>query len=222
VLLASSPHFSQPWLDDRPQVRMTGFWFDDSPAPNWTPCAALARFLGAGLPPLVLTLSSLPVVDPTRVVTLHAEAAAMLGARLIIQQGWAGLSRRELPESAAIRETDLHFTGDVPHSWLFPRCRAVIQHGGIGTTAQALRCGRPMLIEPYCNDQHFNGERIAALGVGAAVDHRLLTPENLADALARYVLTGEARSAAGDLGRAIDAEHGLTRACDLIEAELAA
>jgi UDP:flavonoid glycosyltransferase YjiC (YdhE family) len=102
------------------------------------------------------------------------------------------------------------------------RCPAVIQHGGIGTTAQALRCGRPMLVEPYGNDQHFNAGRIAALGVGAAVDHRLLTSENLADALARFVLTGEARAAAGELGRAIDAEHGLTRACDLIEAELAA
>jgi UDP:flavonoid glycosyltransferase YjiC (YdhE family) len=222
VLLASSPHFSRPWLDDRPQVRMTGFWFDDSPTPSWTPCAVLERFLDAGPPPLVLTLSSLPVADPARVVTLHAEAAALLGARLIIQQGWAGLSRGEPPESAAIHETDLHFTGDVPHSWLFPRCSAVIQHGGIGTTAQALRCGRPMLVEPYGNDQHFNAGRIAALGVGAAVDHRLLTSENLADALARFVLTGEARAAADELRRAIDSEHGVTRACDLIEAELAA
>lgn len=220
VLVASSTHFSRPWLDDRPQARMTGFWFDDDVSAEWAPGADLVRFLDAGPPPLVLTLSSLPVKDPARLVTLHAEAAAKLGARLIIQQGWAGLDRSALHDSAATDMRDLHFTGHVPHAWLFARCAAVIQHGGIGTTAQALRAGRPMLVEPYCNDQFFNASRVAALGAGAAVDHRLLTPDNLADALARFVLTPAARDRAMQLAGAMAAEDGLRQACDLIEAEL--
>src|SRR5262249_51220778 len=150
-------------------ARMTGFWTDDAAFAGWTPDDELARFLAAGPPPIVLTLSSLPVADPARVVTLHAEAAARLGVRLVIQQGWAGRKATNLPAGAAVRHDDLLFTGHVPHAWLFARCAAVIHHGGIGTTAQALRCGRPMLIEPYCNDQFFNAGRVADLGVGVAV-----------------------------------------------------
>jgi UDP:flavonoid glycosyltransferase YjiC (YdhE family) len=219
ILVASSTHFSQPRLDNRPQARMTGFWFND-PALDWMPGEELTAFLDSGPPPLVLTLSSLPVQDPARVVTLHATAVALLGARLIVQQGWAGLTRENLPASASIRDEDIHFTGHVPHDWLFPRCAAVIHHGGIGTTAQAFRCQRPMLVEPYGNDQFFNAQRVAALGAGVAVDHRLLTPENLADALARFVLTLQAREAASAVGQAINEEKGLHTACDLIEAEL--
>ena len=29
----------------------------------------------------------------------------------------------------------------VPHSWLLPRCSAVLHHGGSGTTAACLRAG---------------------------------------------------------------------------------
>jgi UDP:flavonoid glycosyltransferase YjiC (YdhE family) len=220
VLVASSAHFSEPRLGGRPQARMTGFWFDEPTADDWSPDSALAAFLDGGPPPLVLTLSSLPLEDPARVVALHAEAAARIGARLIIQQGWAGLGRSDLPASSNVREEDLHFTAHAPHDWLFPRCSGVIHHGGIGTTAQALRCGRPMLVEPYCNDQFFNAARASALGVGAAVDHRLLTPENLADVLSRHVLTPEVGRKAEELSALIAAEDGLDAACNLIAPHL--
>jgi len=220
VLIASSAHFSAPRLEERPQARMTGFWFDDAMTPDWSPDPGLSAFLAGGPPPLVLTLSSLPVEDPARVVRVHAEGAARVGARLLIQQGWAGLSRSDLPASTASGEENLHFTGHVPHDWLLPRCRAVIHHGGIGTTAQALRVGRPSLVEPYCNDQFFNAARVAELGVGTAVDHRHLTPENLADALARHVLTADASRRAEALSQLIAAEDGLGTACDLIALHL--
>jgi UDP:flavonoid glycosyltransferase YjiC (YdhE family) len=222
VLIASSEHFSRPKLDDWPQARMTGFWFDDPPPGDWSPDPDLARFLEGGPPPLVLSLSSLPVEDPGRVVTLHAEAAALLGARLVVQQGWAGLTRSGLSPAAAVRDEDLHFAGHVPHSWLFPRSAAIIHHGGIGTTAQGLRCGRPMLVEPYCNDQFFNAGRVAELGVGAAVDHRRLTPENLASALEEHVLTPESFRRAEELASRIAPEDGLARSCEIIESQIEA
>jgi UDP:flavonoid glycosyltransferase YjiC (YdhE family) len=96
----------------------------------------------------------------------------------------------------------------------------VIHHGGIGTTAQALRCGRPALVEPHGNDQFYNAGRVTALEVGAAVDHRALTSENLADALGEHVLHPSVRRRAETLGAKIRAEDGLAVACDLIEQQL--
>jgi UDP:flavonoid glycosyltransferase YjiC (YdhE family) len=96
----------------------------------------------------------------------------------------------------------------------------VIHHGGIGTTAQALRCGRPMLVEPYCNDQFYNAARVAALGIGAALYPRDATADRLADVLTRAVLTEQTRSRAAELAAGIAAEDGLTTACQLIEGQL--
>jgi UDP:flavonoid glycosyltransferase YjiC (YdhE family) len=220
VLVASSAHFCRPPLEGRPQARMTGFWFDEPAAGDWSPDPALGEFLARGAAPLVLSFSSLPLEDPARVVALHAEAATLLGLRLIIQQGWAGLTRDHLPAAPGIRAEDIFFAGHVPHDWLFPRCAAVIHHGGIGTTAQALRCGRPALVEPYCNDQFYNAGRIAALGVGAAADHRRLTPENLAGALSHHVLTEAVRRRAEAIGGLIGSEDGLALAAALIEPHL--
>jgi UDP:flavonoid glycosyltransferase YjiC (YdhE family) len=220
VLVATSGHFCRPRVGERPQARITGFWFDERWDDESAPDPALVAFLAEGPPPLVLTLSSLPLEDPARVVTLHAEAATRLGVRLIIQEGWAGLTREALAMSSNVRLEAIHFVGHVSHDWLFPRCVAVIHHGGIGTTAQAILCGRPSLVEPYCNDQFFNAERVSALGVGAAVDHRVLTPENLAEALAVHVLDAESRRRTETLGDLIRAEDGLTVACDLIEKQL--
>jgi UDP:flavonoid glycosyltransferase YjiC (YdhE family) len=221
ILVATSTHFCQPHLSNRPQARITGFWFDEPVGDDWTPEPALAAFLADGPPPLVLTLSSLPVQDPDRFVTLHAEAAALLDVRLVIQQGWAGLRPDALRASPIVRPEAIHFVGHVPHDWLFPRCTAVVHHGGIGTTAQALRCGRPALVEPHGNDQFYNAARVVALEVGAAADHRVLTPENLADALADHVLNPTVRRRTEQLGTKIRAEDGLSVACDMIEEQLA-
>ena len=37
----------------------------------------------------------------------------------------------------------VYFADYVPHDWLFPRVRAVVHHGGAGTTAAGLRYGKP-------------------------------------------------------------------------------
>ena len=39
------------------------------------------------------------------------------------------------------------FLGQAPHDWLFPRCAALIHHGGAGTTATGLYYGQYLLGE---------------------------------------------------------------------------
>jgi UDP:flavonoid glycosyltransferase YjiC (YdhE family) len=219
ILLASSPHFSRPRLDHWPQARMTGFWFDDDLG-DWSPDEELVDFLDVEPRPLALTFSSLPVQDASRVVALHVEAAARLGRRLLIQSGWARLDRAALPDG--VMPGAFRFAGSLPHAWLFARVLAVIHHGGVGTTAQAMRCGRPMLVEPYGNDQFFNARRVLRLGVGAAMHPHKLTVTGLTRILDEKVLTADVQRRALELGARLQAEDGLTVACDLIEAELRA
>ena len=53
-----------------------------------------------------------------------------------------------------------------PLSRLLPHAAALVHHGGIGTTAQALRAGTPQLVFPFSYDQIDNGLRLRRLGVG--------------------------------------------------------
>ena len=48
------------------------------------------------------------------------------------------------------------FRGFLPPDWTFSQAACVINHGGAGTIARALRNARPVLIEPWGNDQFFN------------------------------------------------------------------
>lgn len=221
ILIAGSPHFSQPILDRWPHAHLTGFWFDDPPRSatvTTTGEPRLDEFLAGGPPPLVLTFSSLVVRDAAAVTAAHAVAAARIGRRLVIQRGWAGLGAEHLPPS--FDPGAVCFVGHISHAALFPRSAAVIHHGGVGTTAQALRCGRPMLVEPYCNDQFYNAARVAALGIGAALSPRDASADRLAEVLERIVLTEQTQKRVAEVAAAVAAEDGLRRACDLIESQL--
>ena len=55
-----------------------------------------------------------------------------------------------------------------PFSELFPRAAAIVHQGGVGTTAQAMRAGRPMLVVPFSHDQPDNAERVEQAGDRAA------------------------------------------------------
>lgn len=59
------------------------------------------------------------------------------------------------------------FSGEMPYNLLFPRCAAVIHHGGSGTTAAALRAGVPQVICPFILDQFYWAERMFWLGVAS-------------------------------------------------------
>jgi UDP:flavonoid glycosyltransferase YjiC (YdhE family) len=51
----------------------------------------------------------------------------------------------------------------------------ILHSGGIGTTAQALRSGRPQVIVPFAFDQFDNAERVERLGCGVALSRRKAT-----------------------------------------------
>lgn len=217
VLLASSRHFSEPHFASFPQARMTGFWFDDDVV-GWQPDPALAVFLESGPAPLLLSFGSVPVPRVSELLEMHLQACRMVNRRLLIQRGWADL-RPDALDVPAVSDSHL-FIDYVPHSWLLPRVAAVINHGGIGTLAQALRCGCPVLVEPYHHDQFFNARRVLALQAGTAVYPHRLTADRLAQSLEQRVLTPQTREQVSRLAARLREEDGLATACELIEQQL--
>ena len=220
VLLASSPHFSRPNLNQfqpHSSIDMTGFWlYEDPDWRGWQPGEKLRSFCKHS--PLVLSYSSQPLEDPKRVLAIHARAAHRLGRPLLVQRGWAGFSEADLP--ADVAPENILFADFLPHDWLFSQAACTIQHGGIGSIASALRQGCPLLIEPYGNDQIYNASRVAeSLRVGAAMHPFRMTVEGLVQVL-EEVLTPECRRRARALGDKMRVENGLEEACRLIDTYL--
>ena len=87
-------------------------------------------------------------------MVLMLRAVAQSKQRVILLTGWGGLSNDDLPDK--VFKID-----EVPHDWLFPQVKAVIHHGGAGTTAEAIRAGVPSIVTPFFFDQFFWGQRLA-------------------------------------------------------------
>ena len=197
-------------------VKMTGFWFyEDTEWRNWHPNDDLRKFVEKDPKPIVLSFSSQPINNPYSVVELHVRAAAKLGRRILIQQGWSNFNVNYLPSDIGL--DNVKFVGFMPQDWLFSHADAVIHHGGIGITARALRNGCPMLVEPYGNDQFFNARQTLLLGIGVAMHPGRLTVDEITRVLDEKVLTPSYNKRASELGKKITREQGLETTCNLIE-----
>ena len=213
-LHAHSRHLVPRPADWGPREKVTGYWFT-APKRDWTPPPELMRFLEAGPPPVYVGFGSLPTEDARRTSETVIEAFRRAGKRGLLATGWGGLAD---PGAAA----DLHVLETAPHDWLFPRCSAVVHHGGAGTTHEGLRWGRPSVICPVFGDQPFWGRRVQALGAGPApLPQKRLTAGALAEAL-RAVEAPAVRERAAELGGLLREEPGAAAAADAIEAFTAA
>jgi UDP:flavonoid glycosyltransferase YjiC (YdhE family) len=139
----------------------------------------LRGFLDDGPPPVFLGLGSMPLLQPAKTIALFVDVARQLGQRILI----GGTFRDEASLRAQLPAT-ARLCGAVDHDVLFPRCRAVLHHGGAGTTAASLRAGRPTMICPVLGDQHFWGRLVVHRGVGAMTPFRKLTSSSLTRGLA--------------------------------------
>jgi len=172
---------------------------------------ALESWLEDGSPPVFLGFGSMPVLDPEPLLADVIAVTKMLGLRAIISENCVS-------EAAARRLPDhLHVVGAVDHDLLFPRCRAVVHHGGLGSTIASLRAGRPTMVCSVFVDQPWWGERVRRLGVGAHVPFRKLDRDSLARGL-RTLLDAPVEERAQALGAAMALEgDGLPEAAELLE-----
>ncbi|MEV4319622.1 glycosyltransferase [Actinocrispum sp. NPDC049592] len=188
----------RPWLATDPvldptdlDVVQTGSWLlpDERPLPD-----DLRAFLDAGEPPVYAGFGSMPLHAAPDLAAAAIDAIRAQGRRAIVSRGWADL---ELD--------DCFLVGEVNHQALFRRVAAVIHHGGQGTTTTATFAGAPQVVVPQLADQPYWAGRVAALGIGVAVDatssleaalETALTQQTRAAEVARMIRTDGAAVAA--------------------------
>lgn len=178
TLLLFPAWFAAP-LPDWPQPNLqAGFALYD-PNPSAALPVALQAFLAAGPAPLVSTHGT-GNRQASAYFAAARDATVQLQRRAIFLTPHAGQVPANLPP-------DILWLDYVPLRALLPHAAALMHHGGIGTTAEALRAGTPQLIIPLSHDQFDNAERAKALGVGARLDATRVTPARLAETLERLL-----------------------------------
>jgi len=190
--------------DDARHPRIGFIRIEGRPADRTERDAMVEDWIGRDERPIVYVgFGSMPVVDFDGVVTDLAATLSESGMRVIAVPGWSARTRDEIVDSP-----DLLVVPDVDHDSVFPRCAALVHHGGAGTTAIAAASGRPSLVCSQAFDQHFWGRRIEAAGAGAILPRRRMTARSIADGVLALVrderIVKEAREtgvrAAADLG----------------------
>lgn len=211
TLALYSPLLMAPQPDNPPHTHVTGFPFYDSEdggPPRLDP--RLSAFLDAGPAPLVFSLGSVVVHDGDAFYRAAIAAAKALRQRCVILCG---------PDSPLLADdfgADVCICAYAPHSLLFPRARAVVHHGGIGSTGQALRAGKPQLITPAMVDQFDNGWRCARLGVARTLDYKAWTAGRARTALKAVLASERLAERARVVAGIIATETGADTAAELI------
>lgn len=208
-----SPVLQPPQPDWPPQTVQAGFLFHDEAHAHAELPGPVRHFLAQGEPPVIFTLGSAAVHVPGDFYAESVQAAQRLGRRALLL---LGKNRRPpcLPPSIFAWEY-------LPFASIFRHAAAIVHQGGVGTTAQALRAGRPMLVVPFAHDQFDNAARVARLGVGRTLGRKAYRAGRVASELG--LLLGDsalARRAAG-AGARVRAEDGVAAACAAVERALA-
>ena len=200
-----------PQPDWPPAVQQTGFARYQQ---ETTLDPALAAFLDAGTPPLVFSLGSTAVHAGIGFLRESLQAAIQLGRRAVLFTGSPEV-RAQLPNHLP---TGIFAVDYAPHAAVFPRAAVTVHHGGIGTSAQALYAGKPMLVVPHGFDQPDNAARLKRLGLAQVLPARRYRADRAAQALGvlgQQAFVQRAAAAAAQLG----SWEGAAAAADAIVAK---
>jgi sterol 3beta-glucosyltransferase len=215
-LIAVSPLFCPPAKDWTANHKICGFLKLDDDANKWQMPDNLEQFLSNGEPPVYMTLgsmtgtehNSLMISETTR---LLYDAAKLAGGRAIIQSRWEHVSG--IPEDENIFRVNAS-----PYMKVFPKCKAVVHHGGAGTTQTATLCGCASVVIAHIQDQFLYGWYLKKLGIGGKVLSRhTVTPQKIAKEIGFITERPQMSEKAKRAGEMLAAENGLQNAVKIIE-----
>ena len=185
--------FAAPQADWPGNSVLTGFPLYDESGTTPLPDAVRAFLHAPGGPPIVFTPgSAMRFGQPF--------FAAAVGACQAL--GRRGLLLTRYPEQLpAHLPPGLLHADYAPFSQLLPHVSALVHHGGIGTTAQALSAGVPQLIMPMAHDQFDNAARVQRLGAGEALAREKFNAPRLAARLKALLASTDVTSACAAVAR---------------------
>lgn len=190
------------------QARLTGFpMFDQRES---APIASdLSEFLTADDPPIAFTPGS-GMWSGAKFFAESVRLCTQLGRRGLLLSLNEGHIPRDLPP--AIRHVRY-----APFSGLFPRCAAIVHHGGIGTLAQAMAAGIPQLLTPFAHDQFDNANRLCQFGVARSLPASRYRASRAAPLLTELLESAEVANACRTAAAHFPDSHALPQTCALIE-----
>ncbi|MEZ0350611.1 glycosyltransferase [Mycobacterium sp. pR1184] len=170
----------------------------------------VASWIAAAAPPICFGFGSMRVESPAETVEMISAACTELGERALVCSGWSDFG--EVPHFDNVK-----VVAEVNYAAIFPSCRAVVHHGGTGTTAAGLRAGVPTLVLSMDLVQTIWGAQISRLKVGAARRFANTTRASLVADL-RKILSPEYVTRAREFAtRMSKPDASVANAADLLE-----
>jgi vancomycin aglycone glucosyltransferase len=201
------PHLAAEWGELASRRPFVGALTLELPADDDDEVLA---WIAAGTPPIYFGFGSTPLAAPADTVAVISAACSQLGERALICLG--PNDRTHIPHIDDVKVVEA-----VNHAAVFPACRAVVHHGGAGTTAASLRAGVPTLILCMGLDQPIWAAAIVRLKVGVARQFSDSNGDSLVADL-RSILTPQCIERARDVGSQMTSSaESVTRAADLLE-----
>jgi UDP:flavonoid glycosyltransferase YjiC (YdhE family) len=170
----------------------------------------ISSWCAAGSPPIYFGFGSMPVRSFGATVEMISASCAELGERALIYAGANDVDGNR--DSVHIK-----IAGAMNHASIFPACRAVVHHGGAGTTAAGMRAGIPTLILWVTADQPIWAAQVKRLRVGSARRFSGATIESLVAEL-RRILTPQYITRAREVAAQMtEPAESVTATADLLE-----
>jgi UDP:flavonoid glycosyltransferase YjiC (YdhE family) len=170
----------------------------------------VASWIAAGTPPICFGFGSMPVESAADTVAMISAACAQLGERALVCSGWTDFSH--VPHFDHVKVVGL-----VNYAATFPACRAVVHHGGAGTTAASLRAGVPTLILAMVGDQSLWGAMVKRLKAGTTRRLSTTTQKSLVADLRRILAPRYITRAREIATRMTTPIESVAAAADLVE-----
>jgi UDP:flavonoid glycosyltransferase YjiC (YdhE family) len=201
------PGLSEEWQQRRPIVGTLTLDLTSAADDEVT------SWIASGPPPIYFGFGSIPVQTPDETLEMISAACRQLGERALVCSGWSDFVEADHLEHVKVVKT-------VSHAAIFPLCRAVVHHGGLGTTATGLRAGVPTLILWTLPDVHARGAVIRRQELGATRRLATTTKESLIADLRTILEPGCAARAREFAGTMTKAAAGTASAADLVESRM--
>ena len=201
--------FAPPQRDWPPQTQLTSFVYYDKQSENEELPDGLEPFLSAGNAPIIFTAGT-AMKHADQFFRDSIEACQLLGQRGILLTQHPEQLPDELPQG-------IQLFAYLPFSKILPRAAALVHHGGIGTTAQAIAAGIPQVIRPIAYDQPDTAARVEKLGISASLSPKKFNAASLAEKLNTMITSQQVLDRCKAYAQKINPDQSLNDTCTIIE-----
>ncbi len=192
-------------------IHVTGYWYHpEEDAAGYQIDPELEHFLTEGEKPIFIAFGKAESKSLAELQIRVVEAVKETGIKAVVQA---------FQISDPQNTEKLHFVEKIPYSYIFPRVKAVVHHGGCTTNGIGIWAGCPTLIIPLALDQWYYGRTMYELGVGPEplyIRKKLCTKDQIKDSL-KDLVSGKYEDRAKELSRQIRQENGIEEAILAIE-----